>query len=174
MAATAPILFLFLAHARRRPLAGHPFPHHREPNLPSPRDRLSLFLSLSLSLSPRRRYKRRWTRWSIPPLLAFLRAPSWLPADERSLPCILRLRCAVAVPPRLTPPSTNRRPPPTRSPSPRSAACRSWDSEMLSSSDSCVCAIYPFVRRAVPSPHPLPASRSPASTTACASAAIKG
>ncbi|KYN17368.1 hypothetical protein ALC57_10344 [Trachymyrmex cornetzi] len=35
------------------------------------------------------------------------------------------------------------------------------------------CAIYPFVRRAVPSPHPLPASRSPASTSACASAAIK-
>ncbi|KYN33790.1 hypothetical protein ALC56_11866 [Trachymyrmex septentrionalis] len=35
------------------------------------------------------------------------------------------------------------------------------------------CAIYPFVRRAVPSPHPLPASRSPTSTSACASAAIK-
>ncbi|KAL0128339.1 hypothetical protein PUN28_003550 [Cardiocondyla obscurior] len=36
------------------------------------------------------------------------------------------------------------------------------------------CAIvYPFARRTVPSQHPLPASRSPTSTSACASPAIK-
>jgi len=98
----------------------------------------------------------------------------------RSLPCILRLRCAAALSD-ASHPSVSLRRPPTRSSPSCSAARRSWDSEMLSSSDSCVCyiSVCPPCRAVATSPTCVafpcfqrrrvrrPQSRAVATTRAC-------
>jgi len=141
--------------------------HHVKPFAPTPKRGLSppstrgtidTLESPSASLS----------RSSFPPT----RPQAWrLPADEisspRPPPTVCRHYLSPRPPPPLTHPSSTRGPPalPARS----SWAARCYPRAIRA------CAIYPSVRRAVPSPHPLPASHSPASTsTACASAAIKG
>lgn len=148
----------------RRP----PFPlQHREPNPPlSDIEIGSLSFSISLSLAPSDDINDDGHAGiSLQSSLSYT-----LPRSYRPMRSLLRLRCAVAVP-RLTPPSLSvahhqRIAPPALLPAaPGTARCYPRAIR--------ACAIYPFVRRAIPSPHPLPASRSPASTSACASAAIK-
>lgn len=177
VAATAPILLLFLSlplspsRSRAPSPARHPpsLPP-REPNLPSPISRsgfLSFHLSLSLSLflSPLRRCNDDGHAGiSLHSSLSYALPRSYRPM--RSLPCILRLRCAAALSDvRLTPLGVSHcRPPPTRSPPPPALLPAVPGTARCYPRAIRACAIYPFVRRAVPSPHPLPASRSPAST----------
>lgn len=165
-------LYLRRARAHRRPLAIHPLPLQHEPNLPSPiakereKERSALTPSLSLPLLPLRRYKRRWTRWNIPPSTPRFPTRSlgatgrWDLSPASSAYGVLPLCLASH------PLVYHQRPSRSLLPAvPGTARCYPRAIR--------ACAIYPFVRRAVPSPHPLPASRSPASTSACASAAIK-